>query len=175
MNFFMVYIGGDAGDSNIEVHDIRFVAGERIEDTYPQLFADWYGIPKSLHLDSYVKVKAVGGYRLTLADTPQKASQKLFFVNLGGYHAKRLNELHDFGLFVAKDEAGARAQAMATLLQGALQKHKDDVYLVDSCTQISTLGAHHVHLEHTGETQELTPDWYGYHPIGKGLKGPPNA
>ncbi len=32
MNLYMFYIGGNAGKSNIEVHDIQFVAANRPED-----------------------------------------------------------------------------------------------------------------------------------------------
>ena len=35
----MVYLGGSAGQSNIEVHDVRFVVGNTIDDTIPQLIA----------------------------------------------------------------------------------------------------------------------------------------
>lgn len=32
MNLFMFYIGGNAGKSNIEVHDIQFVAANEPQD-----------------------------------------------------------------------------------------------------------------------------------------------
>ena len=34
---FIVYLGGSATTANIELHDIQFVIGDKIEDTYEQL------------------------------------------------------------------------------------------------------------------------------------------
>lgn len=37
MNLYMFYVGGNAGKSNIEVHDIQFVAASAPEDAWPAL------------------------------------------------------------------------------------------------------------------------------------------
>ncbi|WP_349678192.1 DUF1543 domain-containing protein, partial [Idiomarina abyssalis] len=34
---FLVYVGGTAPGANIELHDVRFVVGKRMEDTYPAI------------------------------------------------------------------------------------------------------------------------------------------
>ena len=59
-NFFLylVVLGGRAKKANIELHDVRWVVGSKIEDTYDTLRKDWFGSPKGLHIDSYKKIKA---------------------------------------------------------------------------------------------------------------------
>jgi hypothetical protein len=37
MNLFAIYIGGSHEKSLIELHDMRFEIGDRIEDTYDEL------------------------------------------------------------------------------------------------------------------------------------------
>ena len=37
MNLYMFYVGGNAGKSNIEVHDIQFVAARVPNDAWPAL------------------------------------------------------------------------------------------------------------------------------------------
>ena len=41
--------------ANIEIHDVRWVVGSKIEDTFDALKKDWFGSPKGLHIDSYKK------------------------------------------------------------------------------------------------------------------------
>ncbi|PHM29387.1 hypothetical protein Xbud_00846 [Xenorhabdus budapestensis] len=37
IQLYMFYLGGNAGKSNIEVHDVQFVAVNKIEEAYPVL------------------------------------------------------------------------------------------------------------------------------------------
>ena len=168
MKLFMIYIGGTAGNSNIEVHDIRFVAAENIENTYPTLKQVWYGNPKSLHLDSYVVLHNIDGYQVELVKEKPNNSEKLYFVNMGGYRNDKLAEQHEFGLFVAKNSNEAKSQAKKSLLVGAEISHKDDLYDVDDCAEVNVDGEQYfVKLTFAGEAQALVPDWFGYNPIGK--------
>ena len=93
---------GSAPKSNIELHDIQFVVGETIENTYEQLRKNWFGTIKGLHLDSYEAIKGADSYQISIQDKLQDSDKKLYFVNLGGYDKSKLNELHEFGLFVAQ-------------------------------------------------------------------------
>jgi hypothetical protein len=43
---FRVYLGGSAPKANIELHDIQFVVGDKIEDTYEQLRNSWFVLLK---------------------------------------------------------------------------------------------------------------------------------
>ena len=59
-------LGGRAEKANIELHDVRWVVGSKIEDTYDTLRKGWFGSPKGLHIDSYKRIKYVDGYRINL-------------------------------------------------------------------------------------------------------------
>ena len=48
-------LGGRAKKANIELHDVRWVVGSSIEDTYDTLRKDWFGSPKGLYIDRYKK------------------------------------------------------------------------------------------------------------------------
>ena len=63
---YLVVLGGRAKKANIELHDVRWVVGSKIEDTYDTLRRDWFGSPKGLHIDSYKKIKYVDGYKINL-------------------------------------------------------------------------------------------------------------
>lgn len=166
-NLFLIYVGGRAPKANIELHDVLFAAGTTIEDTYAALHSQWFGDPKSLHLDSYFRVRNIDGYKVRLRSDRPKHKEKLFFVNLGGYDPDNLAELHEFGLFVATTGSKAKVRAKARLLVDAQSRHKDDQFEVDDCLGIVEVGNYFVHLEHGGAAQAQRPDWFGYKPIGK--------
>ncbi|WP_197056420.1 MULTISPECIES: DUF1543 domain-containing protein [Xenorhabdus] len=62
MQLYMFYLGGNAGKSNIEVHDVQFVAVNKIEEAYPVLRDVWFGDKDKLHLDGYMPVTWADGY-----------------------------------------------------------------------------------------------------------------
>lgn len=163
---FIVYLGGSAPKANIELHDIQFVIGETIEDTYKQLRQNWFGTVKGLHLDSYKAIKGADGYKISLETTAQKTDKKLYFVNLGGYDKNKLNELHEFALFVASDKIEAKKKALNSLLNSGLIKHKDNLMEVDDCLELSSIDGKYIHLHLSDESFDLKPDWFGYKVIG---------
>lgn len=167
---FLTYIGGTAPGANIELHDVRFVVGETIEQTYPAIRAGWFGTQKGLHLDSYVHLHHVDGYRIELTEQPQQdTSKKLYFVNFGGYFTSKLAEFHDFTVVVADSadtaKALAKAQVIKAGLAGAELLHKDDLLAVDDCLCVDLIDNHAISLHHDGQQQALVPDWKGYQPL----------
>jgi hypothetical protein len=163
---FIVYLGGSAIKANIELHDIQFVIGNKIEDTYEQLRNNWFGTIKGLHLDSYKAIKGADNYRISLENEPEVLNKKLYFINLGGYHKDKLNELHEFALFVASDKAEAKKKAIDSLLNTSLIKHKDNLMEVDDCLELCSIDGKYVHLHPSDESFDLKPDWFGYRVIG---------
>ncbi|MBK2094587.1 DUF1543 domain-containing protein [Francisella philomiragia] len=163
---FIVYLGGNAPKANIELHDIQFVIGDTIEDTYEQLRQNWFGTVKGLHLDSYKALKGADGYKISIQDKPQKSDKKLYFVNLGGYDESKLNELHEFALFVAADKTEAKEKAKKSLLKNSLHQHKDNLMEVDDCLELSSIDGKYIHLIPSDEKYDLKPDWFGYRVIG---------
>ncbi|MCX5947724.1 MAG: DUF1543 domain-containing protein [Cyanobacteria bacterium] len=192
-SLFLVVLGGRVQAANIELHDVRFVVGNTIEDTLPELRRQWFGARRGLHLDSWIRVHSVDGYRVELRPEPSTAPERLWFVNMGGYDPAQLAELHAFGLFVATSPQLARAPARRQLLPGALQRHKDDLHgvetaigaadqpraggqaesdaeeddcrTVQSCLALEDSPRFWLHLITDGRQQPLVPDWYGYRPI----------
>src|SRR3954462_7690207 len=91
---FAIYIGGATEKSLIELHDMRFVIADRIEDTYPALKAAWWGKPESLHIDCWGALDSADGHNITLKPEPSSGAERLYFVNLGGYDPGDFTELH---------------------------------------------------------------------------------
>lgn len=162
---YMFYVGGSAGRCNIELHDVQFAAVARVEAAYPALREAWFGDAESLHLDGYTRVSWADGHDVSLGDAPCRSGLRLFFVNMGGYSADRLAELHEFALFVAADEAAAKARAKKCLLQGASLRHKDDLREVDNCLALQQIDGLHVQLRPNPHGTPARPEWQGYRPI----------
>lgn len=165
MKLFMFYLGGSAGKSNIEVHDIQFAVSETPEQAWPYLREVWFGDKDKLHIDGFAELQWADGYRITLSQHPSQSHLRLWFVNAGAYRPDELAELHAFDLFVAEDAATARQKALNTLLTGHDQQHKDNLKDVDDCILLEQIGGWYLRLEADPQGQRYTPQWQGYHPI----------
>lgn len=173
---FLAVLGGRIGGAHIELHDVRFVVGASIDDTLPALRRQWFGARKGLHLDSWMAVRFVDGYRVELRPEPFAGPERLWFVNMGGYDPQQLAELHGFGVVVATSPQAAKAAARQRFLPQALERHKDDLHAVEStltdgvddCLDVQlSLGADPadgwaLHLIPDGREQPQVPDWFGY-------------
>lgn len=166
MYLFMFYVGGNAGKSNIEVHDIQFVVARTPEEAWPALREAWFGDADKIHIDGYSRINWADGYEVTLARTPAHGGVKLFFVNAGGYRSDTLAELYEFGLFTASDAREAKEKALKTLLRGAWQQHKDNLQAVDDCLLLDKVGDWYLHLTPNAAGEAARPEWQGYQPIG---------
>lgn len=175
---FLVVLGGRAPGVHIEVHDVRFVVGATLEDTLPALRRQWFGRRRGLHIDSFLLVRQVGSFAVTLHRDPSPGPQRLWFVNVGGYRPERFAEEHAYGLVVAATAAEAKRQALANWLPEAQSRHKDDLHpletvgarepldAVDDCLPLDAVGGWQVHLSPTAEPPPpQRPDWLGYRPI----------
>tara|TARA_B100000073_G_C23611463_1_gene524696 strand:+ start:352 stop:936 length:585 start_codon:yes stop_codon:yes gene_type:complete len=182
---FLVVLGGRVKQANIELHDVRWVIGSKIEDTYNTLRRDWFGPLEGLHIDSYKKINYVDGYKINLkyitndnlknkespkGNTPQ---QNLWFINIGGYDPSSMQEKHEFGLVVARSPLEAKNKAKSKWLNGYKKKHKDDIahlknlnYL-DDFECIKKIGNWEIELTFDNYFIEENnyPDWYGYQKI----------
>lgn len=137
MKLFMFYVGGDCGNSNVELHDVRFSIGRTAQDCWPDLRTQWWGEPKSLHLDCWGEVEQADGYDVVLTqEAIEESEHKLFFVNLGGYDPKEFGELHKNILLVAPDAKAAAAKALERIQSWSLP-HKDNVFEVEKAVDIS--------------------------------------
>jgi Domain of Unknown Function (DUF1543) len=147
---FAVYLGGRAPRCNTELHDVVFVAGPSIEQCYERIMDKWFGDPLRLHIDSWMELNCVDGYRVSLQARPAPAGMKLFFINLGAYLPGQFTELHANAFVVATNEADVKKRAKSELLRGAYSVHTDDLYEVDDCLEISEVDGLKVCLEPAG-------------------------
>jgi hypothetical protein len=161
---FAVYLGGRAPKCNTELHDVVFAVGTSIEDTYERLMDKWFGDPLRMHIDSWLELHQVDGYRVLLRQEPSKGNEKLFFINLGSYRPGEFTELHANAFLVGRDEQEVKQRAQRDLLRGTDSVHTDDLFDVDDCLNVAEVDGQHVHLEAAGETRLLIPN-NGYHVI----------
>ncbi|AYD05225.1 DUF1543 domain-containing protein [Neorhizobium sp. NCHU2750] len=137
MKLFMFYIGGDCGGSNIELHDIRFSIGESPEACHDDLRRQWWGDPKSLHLDCWGELTQADGFDIELVTGSTEPSEdKLFFLNLGGYDVTEFEELHKNILLIAPGARAATKKALSEIRHWTLP-HKDKVFEVEKAIDVS--------------------------------------
>jgi hypothetical protein len=168
LRLFAVYLGGRAPKCNTELHDVVFVVGTSIEATYERLMDKWFGDPLRLHIDSWLELNHVDGFRISLEAAPSAGADKLYFINLGAYQPGEFTELHANAFLVGRDEKEIKQRAKGELLRGAVTVHKDDLFDVDDCLKLAEVDGLHVHLEPAGETQPLVPN-NGYHVIPRNV------
>jgi hypothetical protein len=88
-------------------------------------------------------VEQADGYDIALSTTPvADATNKLFFVNLGGYDPAEFTELHRNVLIVAPDDASAKAKAKAQINHWK-KPHRDRLFEIEKTLDISALMQRH--------------------------------
>ena len=182
---FLVVLGGRANKANVELHDVRWVVGSKIEDTYNVLRKSWFGSIDGLHIDSFKKIEYIDGYKINIINYEKNKkknkqsvnrinySKKLWFVNIGGYDPSSMQEKHEFGFVVASNSLEAKNTAKSKWLSGCRKKHKDDIASLnmliscDDCQLIKNIGSWEIELILENNFVEETnyPDWYGYRRI----------
>jgi hypothetical protein len=168
MKLFMFYVGGNCGNSNVELHDVRFAIGHTPEDCFEDLRRQWWGEPKSLHLDCWGAVEQADGYDIELSKRPPAdEQQKLFFVNLGGYDPSEFTELHKNVLIISPDEAAAKAKAK-TQINHWQKPHRDRLFEIEKTLDIGAqMQRHGYYLSLRPATQEKPFQFKcDYRPIG---------
>jgi len=167
MKLFAIYIGGELAGANIELHDMRFVVASSIADTHDELRRQWWGIPKSLHIDCWAEITAVDGYDVTLRPEPFVGPERLYYVNLGGYDPAEFSEKHKNVFVVAKTVAEAKARAIKAA-KGWTAPHRDEMYEAEQAFLLNDSGRAqrlYVHLAPGSDTNPLTFTC-DYGPIG---------
>ena len=182
---YLVVLGGRAEKANIELHDVKWVVGSKIEDTLDTLRNDWFGSSKGLHIDSYKKIIHIDGHKINLKNVEKhkigknqlvkknNAKKYLWFVNIGGYNPTSMMEKHEFGLVIASNKLEAKKKAKSKWLIGCKKKHKDDLASIemlisfDDCEQIKKIGNWEIELipDNNFIQENNYPDWYGYKKI----------
>lgn len=144
---FVVMLGGRHPRASIEVHDVVFALADTLEATYPQLREAWFGSPVGLHIDSWLEVDGVDGYRLELGNAAQPpGAPRLFFLNLGGYEPHAFGEAHQYLLVVARDKAEAKEKGKRRMATHWDKPHTDALHEVDDCIPIDHVGGRYIRL-----------------------------
>ena len=154
---FVVMLGGKHPRAKIEVHDVVFAIADSLEATYPQLRQGWFGNPAGFHIDAWMRVDGVDGWKVELSPlAPLPGSPRLYFINLGGYEANTFGEAHHYLLVVAQDKNQAKSRAKQHMLKHWQQAHTDALLDVDDCLPIDQVSGRYIHLvegEHRGVIQ----------------------
>jgi len=151
---YMVMLGGQHPAARIELHDIVFtVVEDSLERQYAKLKARWFGDKKQVHLDGWMRLSGIDGYRIELSETPVQQQNKLYFFNLGGYSRQVFGEDHRYGVVVAADVHSAKQRAKRLAPELWQLPHKDNLIDVDQCMLLDKVGNYYVSLakgEHEG-------------------------
>jgi len=154
---FVVMLGGKHPRAKIEVHDVVFAIADSLEATYPQLRQGWFGNSAGLHIDAWMRVDGVDGWKVELSPlAPLPGSPRLYFINLGGYEANTFGEAHHYLLVVAQDKNQAKSRAKQHMFKHWQQAHTDVLLDVDDCLPIDHVSGRYIHLiegEHRGVIQ----------------------
>ena len=124
-----------------EQHDVYFTVAPDIRGTVPGIIKFWPEAQGKIHIDAWREVTLVGNFRVEVLlkgdqSPDQEASNKLFFINLGGYKEDEFDEFHYKLLIAAPDMSAAIQQAKQTAFykhtrfKGA-ESHIDDKFGVD--------------------------------------------
>tara|TARA_B100000700_G_scaffold122616_1_gene137377 strand:+ start:166 stop:723 length:558 start_codon:yes stop_codon:yes gene_type:complete len=182
LSLFIVVLGGRSLRSNVELHDVRWVIGDSIEDTFSELRKQWLGKISGLHIDSYKRIKYVDGYKIAVSKANKKETintkseeDSLWFINLGGYDPRKMYEEHEFTLVVAKKAIDAKKKAKTNWESNLRSKHYDDYSSIknfediDNVHSIKKIKKWEIKLIADPEkrSDKLFPDWYGYMRIDK--------
>lgn len=135
----MLLLGSKAPKRNIEQHDFFFGIATSLKELVPEIKAFWPEAGNSIHLDGWREVKTVDGFQIIVQpkeEATDPSQRKLFFINLGGYQANKLEEQHYIVLTVQDDRALAIQDAKKTAffkansIKGA-NSHIDEKYGID--------------------------------------------
>jgi hypothetical protein len=143
LKLYMLLLGSKAPGRHVEQHDFFFVIGTSLKNVVPDIKAFWPEAGNTIHIDGWREVNNVDGYAIdvVLKETAvaDSSANNLFFINLGGYQAGKLEEQHYTVLTVQPDKALAVTESKKTVFfktnsiknyKGA-NSHIDDKYGID--------------------------------------------
>ncbi|MFC4232163.1 DUF1543 domain-containing protein [Parasediminibacterium paludis] len=139
LKLYMLLLGCRPSGRFTEQHDILFAIGENPKALVPQILEFWPEAKGIIHVDAFRTVTLVDGFEISVVEKSEAIADqtnKLFFINLGGYKRGEFDEFHYKMLVVASDKDAAIAQAKQTAFYkhtgftGA-PSHVDDKYGID--------------------------------------------
>jgi hypothetical protein len=136
MKLYMIMLGATPKGRFTEQHDIFFGIGNSLTELVPAMKNFWPEANGKIHIDAWREVTFIDGYSISIVPKKENESQKLFFINLGGYKENEFEEYHYKVLCIGDTLAQASKKAKATAFykhfgfKGA-ESHIDDKYGID--------------------------------------------
>ena len=139
LKLYMVMLGCTPKGRFTEQHDIFFGIGYSLKELIPKMNLFWPEAKGKIHIDAWREVTAVDDFAIEIvskADFSASNTEKLFFINLGGYKENEFEEYHYKTLTVAENMALATKKAKSSTFykhfgfKGATS-HIDDKYGID--------------------------------------------
>lgn len=138
---FAFYIGGSHPKSNIELHNLQFAVGGKISDCFEQLKNDWFGDLDGVHIDSYIMLDYVDGYKISIndkKDSKENSDLKLFCVHLGAKVENVFEEQHKTQFIVSRSANEALLKVVKSINDPTWEDvHRDLLYDVESVIDLS--------------------------------------
>jgi len=137
LKLYMVMLGCTPKGRYTEQHDIFFGIGSSLKELVPQMKAFWPEAKGKIHIDAWREVTTVDNYSVEIiSKKPSMATEKLYFINLGGYKENEFEEYHYKTLAVAESLGLASKVAKATTFYkhfsfAGATSHIDDKYGID--------------------------------------------
>ena len=137
LKLWVIMVGGYPDGAHVEVHDVRFIAGDTLEDCFDDIKAQWWGgNPARLHIDAWGALEWADGHGVSIGTTPPPNDLKLWFANLGGYDPTVFDELHKNVFVVAPDQNEAKKRALK-MVEGWTSPHRDVLCEVETTVDVA--------------------------------------
>jgi hypothetical protein len=142
LHLYMILLGCTPKGRHIEQHDIFFGIAPNIKALVPAIIEFWPEAEGDIHIDAWREVNYVDGYAVTVQERLLESipatteTNKLFFINLGGYKQDEFEEFHYKMIVTGTNNGLAVQQAKQTAFykhtgfKGA-ESHVDDKYGID--------------------------------------------
>ncbi len=139
LKLYMLLLGCRPSGRFTEQHDVLFAIGEHPKALVPQIRNFWPEAKGIIHVDAFREVTLVDDFAIAIVEkinTTVAPTNKLFFINLGGYKRGEFDEFHYKMLVVASSKEAAITKAKQTAFYkhtgfvGA-PSHIDDKYGID--------------------------------------------
>ncbi|MDQ0640490.1 hypothetical protein QF042_004055 [Pedobacter sp. W3I1] len=161
LKLYMLLLGSKAPKRNVEQHDYFFGIAPSLKALVPEIKAFWPEAGSSIHVDGWREINKVNHYEINikLRDSHTAPStDKLFFINLGGYQPNRLYEQHYIILSVHDERAKAIQEAKKTVffkknsIKGAHIDEKygidvDDIYKIEDILSAESKQKYHIEIK----------------------------
>ena len=155
LKLYAVYLGGRAEKCNIELHDVVFVVSVSIQESYPVLVNKWFGITKSLHIDSYIELNYADSHDILLSKEKSSDKKKLFYVNFGAYKKNYFGEIHESEFYVGTTKSDVLLRAKKELCLQGMEPHCDDNVSIDDVIEVNHVDQYYLHFMPT-ERRRIT-------------------